>query len=508
MEDSRPEKTMHEQVLASKNATRGEVCEVALDAYRDDRMARGDKPAPAKKQSKRLATACREAGWVNLDDITRDGLVAHLNELSRGGASPKTVDTLRSMFNTWLDWCQEEGKIQVNPCASIPRRSRRQARGRNSRRGMRAFVGDEPQRLIAAAERDEASPNPRHAVTRSLCYRIWLATGARKGQITRENGDDGEPIRWRDCDLDSERPGLTLMDTKNGDNWFIPLVPSIVSRLKEWRERCSAAGPDDFVFNFGVHNRVINSDLEAAGIAKRGGPTNRPACFHSFRKTFCTHLVMAGTAVPVAQQLMQHRDVKQTLEVYSEVETNELARGIAKVEEFFASPNPLRPNDLEERNDEKPPDGPKPPNGGGRKPGIVVSEHCSMPSTRYISQTSRELGGSSPPTTPGRDLESAESGGSNPPTPITSAGRWAETPAESFQKAVEAAGRDYVSPDQRKALFEEVVAHGRRLDILIKLLMLVGLVIGAGAVAAACLTPSTIDPDANVVSGDASMLPP
>ena len=123
MEDSRPEKTMHEQVLASKNATRGEVCEVALDAYRDDRMARGDKPAPAKKQSKRLATACREAGWVNLDDITRDGLVAHLNELSRGGASPKTVDTLRSMFNTWLDWCQEEGKIQVNPCASIPRRS-------------------------------------------------------------------------------------------------------------------------------------------------------------------------------------------------------------------------------------------------------------------------------------------------------------------------------------------------------------------------------------------------
>ena len=89
------------------------------------------------------------------------------------------------------------------------------------------------------------------------------------------------------------------------------------------------------MFPFRVQDRVIIADLAGAGIAKLGGPHNRPANFHSLRKTFCTNLVLSGVPVPVAQQLMQHKTLEMTLKVYTEVRDEQLTAGVRAVQNFF-----------------------------------------------------------------------------------------------------------------------------------------------------------------------------
>ena len=178
-------------------------------------------------------------------------------------------------------------------------------------------------------------------------------TGARKGQLTQERGkDDPDPIRWRDVCLDGA-PSITFNDTKNGDNWFVPLCDEAAETLRKWRETCSAAGPDDFVFPFRVRDEAVNADLKEAKIPKHGGPTNRPANFHSLRKTYCTNLVLSGVPVPVAQRLMQHRTLEMTLKVYTEVRNEQLAAGIAQVQDFFNVGKLGTANGLQGRDAEK-----------------------------------------------------------------------------------------------------------------------------------------------------------
>lgn len=328
----------------------------ALAAWRDGRITFGDREHNARKQANRLQRACDAEGWVRIDQIAREGLIAHFNALAGGResskaekvtrdpVSAKTVETLLAQFRSFLGWCVDEGRLQFNAAATIRGGKRSKGRGPRTRSGMRALYDDEPLRLIAAAEADERSGSPRFNKPRSFVYKLALMTGGRKGQLTMEPG--ASPLRWRDISLEGNDPHVMFCESKNGDNWKVPLCGAAVSTLEEWRDRCELAGPDDFVFPFRVQDRVIVADLAGAGIAKLGGPHNRPANFHSLRKTFCTNLVLSGVPVPVAQQLMQHKTLEMTLKVYTEVRDEQLTAGVRAVQNFFEVGKPRSDGDL------------------------------------------------------------------------------------------------------------------------------------------------------------------
>lgn len=317
----------------------------ALAAWSEGRITFGDREHNARKQANRLRRACDAEGWTEIQHITREGLVAHFNALAAGLESskadkatrepvtPKTIETLLAQFRSFLAWCVDSGLIQFNAAATIRGGKRSKKRGPQTRSGMRALYEDEPLRLIAAAEADERSQTPRFSKPRSFVYKLALMTGGRKGQLTLEPG--ASPIRWRDVCIEGNDPHVMFCEAKNGDNWKVPLCAAAVETLREWRIRCELAGPDDFVFPFRVQDRVIIADLAGAGIAKLGGPHNRPANFHSLRKTFCTNLVLSGVPVPVAQQLMQHKTLEMTLKVYTEVRDEQLTAGVRAVQNFF-----------------------------------------------------------------------------------------------------------------------------------------------------------------------------
>ena len=310
--------------LPSAETRQQSALEAALDLWESERIRVGTKPKNAAKQAQRLRTLFLSRAWTACADMNRDAIVDALRELAESGRSTATTATLHSLLSTFCDFLCREGIANVNPCATIPHP--RRAKGRSRRRGVRAFTADEIRRLIAAAEADESKQRPRFSVRRSVVYRILALTGARYGQVVRS-------LRWGDIDFDRGTITFDEADAKNGHGATLPLHPEAVATLEAWRNACTVADPSDQVFPKLVQDRVIAADMLAAGVAKKD-KSGRPASFHSFRKFFASELVARGVSVKVAQQLMQHRDVKMTLEIYAEVQENGLAEGLSALRPF------------------------------------------------------------------------------------------------------------------------------------------------------------------------------
>ena len=298
----------------------------------------GTPPKSIKKRVARMRGLFRARKWPSPANVDRAAVVAALTDLRDLGRSVKTVETLLSELVTFFGWCVADGIVNVNPAEGIKRAKRGVTGGISNRRGARALTPDEVARLIEAARRDEAREKPRFRKPRSYVYHVAYLTGGRLGQLTLS-------LRWQDVDVHGEggkNPAVIFDadDAKNGRSWRIPLTAEAVAVLKEWGERVGIwrglAQPCDFVFRFRLQDRIVNADLAAAGIPKRGGPTGRAASFHSLRKSYCTSLVVAGVAPAVAQRLMQHRTIEQTMRVYAEVRDEHLATAIDRLPPVFA----------------------------------------------------------------------------------------------------------------------------------------------------------------------------
>jgi hypothetical protein len=191
----------------------------------------------------------------------------------------------------------------------------------------------QPLCLIAAAEADERREKPRFSCVRSVMYRLGRLTGARKGQLERTlDAQAGRAygLRWRDVDEDAATIVFDSDDAKTGQGEILPLHQAACDALRAWRARCEAAAPDDNVFPFDLQDRVINADLETAGIPKRG-KCGRTASFHSLRKSFAYGLVRSGVDVNVARRLLQHETIEMTLKVYDEARHDDLLNGLEKM---------------------------------------------------------------------------------------------------------------------------------------------------------------------------------
>ncbi len=63
--------------------------------------------------------------------------------------------------------------------------------------------------------------------------------------------------------------------------------------------------------------RILNRDLEAAGIPKRD-ERDRVVDIHALRVTFCSHLCAAGVPLRTAQAAMRHSKPELTANIYSD----------------------------------------------------------------------------------------------------------------------------------------------------------------------------------------------
>ncbi len=103
----------------------------------------------------------------------------------------------------------------------------------------------------------------------------------------------------------------------------VPVHPTVLETLGEWKQVCRYNKPDDWVFASRRHRgrkpiwgqailrRYIRPVALRVGIQKRFG-------WHTFRHTYSTLLRSVGTEFKVMQELLRHSSLRSTLDVYTQ----------------------------------------------------------------------------------------------------------------------------------------------------------------------------------------------
>lgn len=166
--------------------------------------------------------------------------------------------------------------------------------------------------------------------------KLYLGTGMRPGEL----------LRMEFSHIDFDRREIFIPATKHGaENGTIPMSSEVYEELLYLKEHLPhpkhfAGGPYQpvvkrearhrkwvFCHPDGSQVKCIRKSFRSA-MRKAGIQGVTP---QGLRRSFCTFLREAGHDPKVAQKLLRHKDVKLTLEIYTEASGDSLRRGVESV---------------------------------------------------------------------------------------------------------------------------------------------------------------------------------
>lgn len=197
------------------------------------------------------------------------------------------VTTARKRFGAlsrFLDWCQDGGHIQTNPCA-----------------------------LIARSRRPKAPQARTHYLTPAELARLWEVAGKLREPVWRDlsrfligmpcRRNEAARLDWSHLDLPACEWRQPRHMTKNREAHRLHLHPLALDVLQERHE---ATGGRGLVFPAPVSGRAVDtfSDIktELDEATELEGWT-----WHDFRRSFATALGEAGIPEAVADAILNHR---------------------------------------------------------------------------------------------------------------------------------------------------------------------------------------------------------
>jgi integrase len=253
-------------------------------------------------------------GRVKLSKLTPAHVRALYRDKLESGLSNRTVRYIHTTLNKSLKQAVDDGLIPRNPAASVkPPQPRKKE--------------------IQPLDREQVSTllNTVSGDRLEALYVLAITAGLREGELLA--------LRWEDVDLDSgklqvrrtlseARTGRIFEAPKSGTGRSIRLTHKATQALREHRKRqlearMEKAGlwedhglvfPSEVGTPMGARNlqRAFKIRLKRAGLSE----TTR---FHDLRHTCATLLLQQGVNPKFVQELLGHRDIALTLNVYSHV---------------------------------------------------------------------------------------------------------------------------------------------------------------------------------------------
>ena len=159
---------------------------------------------------------------------------------------------------------------------------------------------------------------------RALIYKTLVLTGLRKGELAS--------LTVGQLELDGATPYAVLnaADEKNRQGSSVPLRSDLAEDLRDWisdapkaatlqiRRVIETSDSHRKVFRVPAGLvRILNRDLQAAGIAKRD-ERGRTVDVHALRHSFGTLLSKGGVSPRTAQAAMRHSKIDMTMNVYTD----------------------------------------------------------------------------------------------------------------------------------------------------------------------------------------------
>ena len=333
-----------------------------VSAWENSLHAAGNTPRYVKLVGGRARKVISNGGFKTWSDINADAVKAFIAQLREQDAA-HTINRTNSTHNTDRSSIRSTGTRTRNyhvqaikqftrwlhdteraPHDSLRNLKREKGVKADLRHARRPFSVEEWRYLVAFVE--QAPPNfGVSGPDRSHLYRFAGETGLRSNEI--------RTLVWNALDLDGKPPSVTVRAAyaKNGEPRSVPLRPDLCEQLKQWRASRQDETPLTQVFRMPNPTnvaRMLKADLAsartqwlkdaptAAAQAEREATSflaycdheNRYADFHSFRHLFASLLARSGVAVKTAQELLGHKTIAQTLEIYAHVVLADQAEAI------------------------------------------------------------------------------------------------------------------------------------------------------------------------------------
>jgi integrase len=229
-------------------------------------------------------------GWFkgrSAAEVTPQAINGRLQELADSGLKPATVNQWRAFLSLVFKVGVANEKIGTNPVRKVPQRKVANTR-------LRFFSPAEEFSVKKAALElfPESAPE--------LIAEITLAinSGLRRDELWH--------LEWRDVDIGQRL--ICLLNTKNGDTRYVPINSAAMAAFRHLRQATTGEKyviPGSQNHGRGIDSRRFKELFEKAGLSD--------CCYHTFRHTCCSRLVMKGVPIPSVQEIMGHRDIQTTL---------------------------------------------------------------------------------------------------------------------------------------------------------------------------------------------------
>ena len=271
-----------------------------------------------------------------------------------------TIDTLHNILHQVFDMALNDNYIRLNPTDNMLKELKK---AHNFSVEKRKALTIPEQELFMRFLKESTQYNHWYPI-----FAVMLGTGMRVGELTG--------LRWCDIDFDEDLISVnhTLVFYNHGDNKgctfsintpkteagnrTIPILPSVEEALQmekkmqqEFDVKCSVSidGYSDFIFvnRFGAtqHQGTLNKAIkriirdcndEVLLKSKEKDPVLLPpfSC-HSLRHTFTTRAVESGMNVKVLQEVLGHKDISTTLNIYTDVTKDTKKKEVSTLGNYF-----------------------------------------------------------------------------------------------------------------------------------------------------------------------------
>lgn len=272
-----------------------------------------------------LARLRPELGGVPLRELAPVQIQAAIARLTAEGYAPLTIRQTRSVLSTVLNDARRDRLIASNPVPdTTPPRA--------PRRPPDTFTAAQAGRLIADAEARGDPDWPLWALLVTTGLRVGEALGLRWADINLVAATltvDGKVTR-------NEGPPKRVTIAKSASSHrTLPLTPAACRAL---RDQWTRSGSNELVFpsikgrpqNAGVVRQHYYRALLAAGL-----PQVRP---HGGRHTAATLHLRAGTALKVVSEMLGHRSIVTTANVYQHVDQTAMREAAERLDRAIFGP--------------------------------------------------------------------------------------------------------------------------------------------------------------------------
>lgn len=300
-------------------------------------------------------------GKMRITMVKKTDVKRFYNTLADGKIlKASTIDTLHNILHQVFDMALNDNYIRLNPTDNMLKELKK---AHNFSVEKRKALTIPEQELFMRFLKDSPQYNHWYPV-----FAVMLGTGMRVGELTG--------LRWCDVDFDEDLISVnhTLVFYNHGDNKgctfsintpkteagnrTIPILPSVKEALQMERKtqqeldvKCSVSieGYSDFIFvnRFGAtqHQGTLNKAIkriirdcndEVLLKSKEKDPVLLPpfSC-HSLRHTFTTRAVESGMNVKVLQEVLGHKDISTTLNIYTDVTKDTKKKEVSTLGNYF-----------------------------------------------------------------------------------------------------------------------------------------------------------------------------